>query len=72
MTAQLTFPACVLPGCPNPVANVGEPCGECSNLFGTYLHATDRPALTAEQIDERDSGVRRAYALQRMTQEVTP
>ena len=66
MTAQLTLPTCVLPGCPNPVGTAGETCGECARSFSGYLRPTDRPLMTAEQIEERDSVVRAAYAVQRM------
>lgn len=60
------LPDCVLPGCHNPVAEVGEPCPECRRAFGTKLRENG-PRLTAEEITERDHGVRAAYALQRAT-----
>jgi hypothetical protein len=57
------FPECALPGCRNPVDDVGHPCGECLAAFGHRL----RPGqpLTAEQVAERDAGVKAAYAAQR-------
>ncbi|MDP7703216.1 MULTISPECIES: hypothetical protein [unclassified Mycobacterium] len=58
------FPDCVIPGCPNPVAAVGEPCCDCRTAFGSMLRPGGRP-LTAAEIAERDRGVRAAYALQR-------
>ncbi len=64
MTAQL-FPACVIPGCRNPVAAVGDPCGDCRTAFGPMLRpGGDR--LTEAEITQRDRGVRAAYALQQM------
>lgn len=63
MTTAL-FPPCVIPGCPNPVAAAGEPCGPCCTAFGPMLRQTDGPSLTAEDIAERDTYVRAAYALQ--------
>lgn len=63
MTTAL-FPPCVIPGCPNPVAAVGEPCGGCRTAFGPMLRQTPGRRLTADEIDERDRGVRAAYALQ--------
>lgn len=68
MTAAL-FPSCVLPGCTTPVAHVGEPCGRCLDAFGDMLQPTDQPALTAEQIAERDSTVHNAYQVQRWIRE---
>ncbi|QBC87943.1 hypothetical protein B6K05_023330 [Mycobacterium avium subsp. hominissuis] len=60
------FPDCVIPGCRNPVASIGEPCGECRRVFGNMLrHNADGHTLTEEEIRERDSFVHRAYALQR-------
>ncbi|BBZ09817.1 MULTISPECIES: hypothetical protein [Mycobacterium] len=70
MTAQLALPSCVLPGCRNPVGQVGEPCGECLRAFGPILRQNpNAPPLTAEEIAERDSYVDCAYALQRMIRE---
>ncbi len=64
MTTAL-FPACVIPGCPNPVAAAGEPCGGCWTAFGPMLRqAPGQHRLTVDEIDERDRGVRAAYALQ--------
>lgn len=47
------------------VAAVGEPCGGCRIAFGPMLRQTPGHRLTADEIDERDRGVRAAYALQR-------
>lgn len=63
MTDHLA-PECVIPGCPNPVAAVGQPCGGCLTAFGPMLRQTTGHHLTADEIDERDRGVRAAYALQ--------
>lgn len=69
MTAAL-FPACVIPGCPNPVAAVGEPCGACRTAFGpTLRHTPGGRRLTADDIAERDRFVRAAYALQQTVAE---
>ena len=57
MTLAL-FPTCVLPGCRTPVVHTGEPCGRCLDAFGNLLRPIDGPALTAEQITDRDSSVR--------------
>lgn len=57
------FPDCVLPGCRNPVAEHGDACTDCQRSFGSMLRPGAR--LTAAQIDERDTQVRRAYANQR-------
>lgn len=59
------FPDCVIPGCRNPVALVGEPCGECRRAFGPMLrqNPAEKP-LTAQEITERDRYVRTAYAMQ--------
>ncbi|MFV8317070.1 hypothetical protein [Mycobacterium sp. 23] len=58
------FPDYVIPGCVNPVAAQGEPCGDCRTAFGPILRETDGPSLTAQDIAERDRYVRTAYALQ--------
>lgn len=72
MTTQLLFPDCVLPGCRNPVEDHGVPCDECLRIFGDCLQETDRPALTAERIEARDSQVRFAYiANQELVDELT-
>ncbi|SRX93584.1 hypothetical protein MSP7336_01823 [Mycobacterium shimoidei] len=66
MADQLTFPACVIPGCTNVVAAVREPCASCTRAFGPMLrHNPGSPPLTAEEISERDSYTHRAYAVQR-------
>lgn len=56
------LPDCVLPGCRQPVAVVGEPCDGCRAAFGGMLQPTDRPPLTAHQIEARDRTVEHAYA----------
>ena len=66
--AQLTLlPECVLPGCRLPTDTVGHPCGDCVAVFaaqpgGWALVAREGPALTAEQIADRDATVAAAYA----------
>ncbi|NKS66379.1 hypothetical protein GS461_09835 [Rhodococcus hoagii] len=64
MTAHLDMllPDCVLPGCRHPVTEVGQPCGGCLAAFGHMLQPTNRPALTADEIEERDRTVEQAYA----------
>lgn len=57
------LPDCVLPGCRQPVATIGEPCDGCRVAFGHMLQPTTRPALTSEQIHERDHGTRQAAAV---------
>lgn len=59
---SMLFPDCVIPGCPNPVTAVGDACGDCVAAFGPMLRPG--PRLTADEIAERDRGVRAAYALQ--------
>lgn len=59
----MLFPPCVIPGCPNPVAAVGECCGDCRIAFGSMLRPGGQP-LTADEIERRDRYVRAAYALQ--------
>lgn len=61
---QLTFPDCVIPGCPAPVGLWGDVCGDCRVAFGGFLRLDGDP-LTQAQIEERDRGVRAAYAIQR-------
>lgn len=64
--AQLiVFPDCVIPGCRNPVEDHGSACTTCIAAFGPHLRSTLGARMTAEQIEERDSYVHRAYALQR-------
>lgn len=66
MTVQLSLPVCVLPGCETPVTGWGDACGGCRAAFGPHLHQTlHGELLTAEQIEQRDSHVHRAYALHR-------
>lgn len=60
------FPDCVLPGCPNPVAEHGDACRHCVTAFGPMLRPG--PRLTVEQIADRDAQVRAAYLRQRVTQ----
>jgi len=69
---QLSLPACVLPGCRNPVGRLGDPCGDCQREFGPMLRPTGQMLTEddmAAQIEERDSYVHRAYALQRLIRE---
>ncbi|MDZ4269522.1 MAG: hypothetical protein U1D00_28225 [Mycobacterium sp.] len=56
-------PRCVLPNCRNGVERWGEPCQDCRTAFGARLRPTCAPALTREQIAERDRDVVRALAL---------
>ena len=63
------LPDCVLPGCRNVVTEVGQPCDECVAIFaaepgGWRLVAVDGPALTEEQVAERDAAVAAAYIAQ--------
>ncbi|WP_342314786.1 hypothetical protein LIX17_25445 (plasmid) [Mycobacterium avium subsp. hominissuis] len=62
-------PLCVIPGCINEVHRWGATCGECLDDFGPHLRSTGAPALTQQQIAERDSGVQLALALQRQVRE---
>jgi hypothetical protein len=64
MTARVAMllPDCVLPGCRQPVATVGEPCDGCRAAFGDQLRQTDGPAMTADEIEARDRTVELAYA----------
>ncbi|MBM4685619.1 hypothetical protein GS532_17505 [Rhodococcus hoagii] len=58
------LPDCVLPGCRQPVATVGEPCDGCRAAFGDMLqHNPVADPMTAEQIHERDHGTRHAQAI---------
>jgi len=66
MTSAALLPECVIPGCPNPVGAVGEPCAACQTAFGTMLrHNHGGRPMTADEIGERDRAVRAAYAVQR-------
>jgi len=60
-------PACVIPGCPQPVGAWGQPCPACLDAFGTHLRLSDSAPLTREQIADRDAYVERAYYTQRRT-----
>ncbi|MBS4730547.1 hypothetical protein MSM1_20230 [Mycobacterium sp. SM1] len=58
---------CVLPGCTNRVADVGEPCGDCVRAFGPMLRRNPNgQRMTAGDIAERDSYTHRHYQLQHM------
>jgi hypothetical protein len=57
------FPECAVPGCRNPVEAIGHPCADCLEAFGPRLRP-GRP-LTEEQITERDTGIKAAYAAMR-------
>jgi hypothetical protein len=63
MTGRLDtlLPDCVLPGCRQPVATVGEPCDGCRAAFGDQLRQTNGPAMTAAEIEARDRTVEQAY-----------
>lgn len=65
MTPHGLFPDCVLPGCRNPVEYIGEACGPCQYAFDDLLRPSDKPALTASEVDDRDRAVRIAYANRR-------
>lgn len=67
MNDQGMFPGCVLPGCNDPVAEVGEVCAACRNAFGPLLRPTGGPAMTAAEINARDSEVAAQYHAQAMT-----
>jgi hypothetical protein len=58
-------PQCVIPNCGNGVECWGEPCQACRTAFGARLRPTAAPALTREQIAERDRDVDRALAQHR-------
>lgn len=63
-------PRCVIPGCTNPVGHSGDTCPDCLDDFGPYLRVTDAPALTRQQIADRDEGVKLALALQRQVRAI--
>lgn len=63
-------PQCVIPGCIHPVGHAGDTCPECLDDFGPYLRVTDAPALTRQQMADRDGEVKLALALQRQVREV--
>lgn len=52
---------CVIPGCTQPVARIGDTCDTCRTAFGDFLRPTEA-ALTEDEISERDRVVRAAYA----------
>lgn len=57
------FPECVLPGCYTLVASTGDACDGCRTDFGDMLVIhPDAPRMTAEEIAERDRGIRDVYA----------
>jgi hypothetical protein len=62
MTAQMSLPVCVLPGCANIVADPSTPCTECLAAFGDWLRESDRPAPTQAEIAERDDRYREVMA----------
>ncbi|MCQ4119860.1 hypothetical protein [Rhodococcus tibetensis] len=64
MTAPGLFPDCVLPGCRQPVAKIGDTCDTCRTAFGAFLRPTEA-ALTATEIAERDRVVAATYAARR-------
>lgn len=58
---DVLLPDCVLPGCRQPVAVVGQPCDGCRAAFGHMLQPSTGPAMTADEITARDRTVERAY-----------
>ena len=62
-TAHPDHPLCVLPSCGNHVERWGQPCQDCGTAFGPRLRPTCAPAMTREQIAERDRDVERVLAL---------
>lgn len=64
-TAHPDSPQCVLPSCGNYVECWGQPCQDCRTAFGPRLRPTSVPAMTREQIAERDRDVERVLALRR-------
>lgn len=62
-------PQCVIPGCTNPVGHWGYTCPGCLDDFGPYLRVTGAPALTRQQIADRDDGIKLALALQHRVRE---
>ena len=67
--ASGAVPVCVIPSCINEVPRWGATCDECLDDFGPYLRSTGAPALTQQQIADRDHGVHLALALQRQVRE---
>jgi hypothetical protein len=65
--ADALFPQCVLPGCKNPVEQVGRPCADCARAFGgdSLIQLRVGQPMTAEKIAERDEGIKAAYAAMR-------
>lgn len=63
MTTPL-FPACVLPGCRQPVAEHGDTCDGCLAAFGPMLQPSGRPRLTEAEIARRDRETIKAYRRQ--------
>lgn len=67
MTTQLALPTCVLPGCDQPVGDWGLPCQGCIDAFGPMIqHLPGGRRLTAEEIEDRDTGIRLAYRVARL------
>jgi len=52
---------CVLPGCREIVATIGDPCPGCLEAFGANLVPVDREPITLEQIQARDNETTAAY-----------
>lgn len=63
---------CVLPGCHTPMPTAGEPCPDCVTAFGSMLHRSEGPALTAEQIRERDDAAMAAVRAQQALASLRP
>lgn len=64
MTAQLTLPTCVLPGCDTSVGEWGEPCRACVTAFGDMLqHNPGGRRMSEAEIYARDEAVRAQYRM---------
>lgn len=62
MTGQLSLPVCVLPGCPVPVGEWGQPCCGCQAAFGSMLHRNPvGQPLTVDELTSRDNTTRTAH-----------
>lgn len=60
------FATCPLPGCSYLTSSPGEPCDDCTAAFSgdSLIQLRRGQPMTGEEIDERDDGVRAAYAAQ--------
>lgn len=61
------FATCALPGCSNPVSSWGEACPDCVSAFAGFLRPAgdDQPALTEQDLVDRDGDVAQARDCQR-------